>query len=58
MVPFDLGIKPAGQLLDSPFAADERPCGSWVNDAFTPSPFNLSSAGTDWLLATTLAVLL
>ena len=44
---FDLGIKPAGPLLESPFAEDEGLCGSWVNDAFTPLPFDLSSPGTD-----------
>lgn len=44
---FDLGIKPAGPLLESPFAEDEGLCGSWVNDAFTPSSFGLSSPGTD-----------
>ena len=40
---FDLGIKPAGQLLDSLFAEDERLCGSCVNDAFMPLPFDLLS---------------
>jgi len=44
---FDLEIKPAGPLLESPFAEDEGLCGSWMSDAFTPSSFDLSSPGTD-----------
>ena len=44
---FDLGIKPAGPLLESPFADAEGLYGSWVSDTFTPSSFELSSPGTD-----------
>ena len=44
---FDFGIKPAGPLLESPFAENEGLCGSWVNDAFTPLSFDLSGPSTE-----------
>jgi hypothetical protein len=48
MEKFDLEIKAAGPLLESPFADDEGLCGSWVSDAFTPSSFDFSSPGADF----------
>ena len=44
---FDLGIKPICPLLENPFVEGEGLCGSWVNDAFTPLSFDLSSPSTD-----------
>lgn len=47
MEKYDLDIKPAISLLESPFADGEGLYGSWVSATFTPSPFDLSSPGTD-----------
>lgn len=44
---FDLDIKPAAPLLESPFADDEGLYGAWISDTFTPSSFGLPSPGTD-----------